>query len=389
MKKQKICIIGGGLTGLITALTLSKLNLEVDLITGNADRAKKINRTIAISQDNYNFLKKLNVFKLSKRNFWPCNRMKLYEETKNGKFVEMFKIDKKNKIFYMIENSVIIKKLIFIIKKNKSIKLIANKKISEIKSLGHLKSVKLSKKNYYLYNLVIICTGNNSNLVKNLFKEKSIEHSYNEVSLTTTLNHSSFANNTARQVFLKKEIVALLPISNTKTSIVWTLNKNLLNYYKNREDFYLKKKLTFYVSNFIKRVKFNSNLEYKNLNFLIRKKYYKDRLLLFGDALHVVHPFVGQGFNMILRDLESFRILLKQKVDLGLDVGSVNILSELSDKIKPKNFAYAFGIDFIKYLFSTEKIAFKNLRNKALIKLNNNNFAKNLFFNMANKGINF
>ena len=161
MKKQKICIIGGGLTGLITALTLSKLNLEVDLITGNADRAKKINRTIAISQDNYNFLKKLNVFKLSKRNFWPCNRMKLYEETKNGKFVEMFKIDKKNKIFYMIENSVIIKKLIFIIKKNKSIKLIANKKISEIKSLGHLKSVKLSKKNYYLYNLVIICTGNN------------------------------------------------------------------------------------------------------------------------------------------------------------------------------------------------------------------------------------
>ena len=31
MKKQKICIIGGGLTGLITALVLSKLNLDVDL----------------------------------------------------------------------------------------------------------------------------------------------------------------------------------------------------------------------------------------------------------------------------------------------------------------------------------------------------------------------
>ena len=33
MEKQKICIIGGGLTGLITAATLSKLNLDVDLIT--------------------------------------------------------------------------------------------------------------------------------------------------------------------------------------------------------------------------------------------------------------------------------------------------------------------------------------------------------------------
>ena len=36
MKKQKICIIGGGLTGLVTAISLSKLNCSIDLITGNA-----------------------------------------------------------------------------------------------------------------------------------------------------------------------------------------------------------------------------------------------------------------------------------------------------------------------------------------------------------------
>ena len=38
METQKICIIGGGLTGLITAIVLSKLNLKVDLITGNVDQ---------------------------------------------------------------------------------------------------------------------------------------------------------------------------------------------------------------------------------------------------------------------------------------------------------------------------------------------------------------
>ena len=30
MAKQNICIIGGGLTGLITAITLSKLNFKVE-----------------------------------------------------------------------------------------------------------------------------------------------------------------------------------------------------------------------------------------------------------------------------------------------------------------------------------------------------------------------
>ena len=62
MKKQKICIIGGGLTGLITAITLSKLNLKIDLITDDAKKNLKSNRTIAISQNNYDFLKKLNIF---------------------------------------------------------------------------------------------------------------------------------------------------------------------------------------------------------------------------------------------------------------------------------------------------------------------------------------
>ena len=68
MKKQKICIIGGGLTGLITALALSKLNINVDVITDN-NKTPKSNRTIAISQNNYEFLRKLNIFKFKKNNF--------------------------------------------------------------------------------------------------------------------------------------------------------------------------------------------------------------------------------------------------------------------------------------------------------------------------------
>ena len=63
MEKQKICIVGGGLTGLITAIALSKLNLKIDLVTNSTNRNIKTNRTIAISQQNYNFLKELNLLK--------------------------------------------------------------------------------------------------------------------------------------------------------------------------------------------------------------------------------------------------------------------------------------------------------------------------------------
>ena len=35
MKKHKICIVGGGLTGLISALVLSEKGLDIDLIVEN------------------------------------------------------------------------------------------------------------------------------------------------------------------------------------------------------------------------------------------------------------------------------------------------------------------------------------------------------------------
>ena len=69
-------------------------------------------------------------------------------------------------------------------------------------------------------------------------------------------------------------------------------------------------------------------MEFKDLNFFIRKKYFYDRILLFGDILHQVHPLTGQGFNMVLRDLSSLKKILRSKINLGLDIGSPDILTE-------------------------------------------------------------
>ena len=40
MNKQKICIIGDGLTGLITAAILSKQKISIDLYTGSKKKTR-------------------------------------------------------------------------------------------------------------------------------------------------------------------------------------------------------------------------------------------------------------------------------------------------------------------------------------------------------------
>ena len=78
MKKQKICIIGGSLTGLVTAISLSKLHCDIDLIVdNNINQNIQSSRAIAISQNNYDYLNKLNISESLKKIMWPCSIMKL------------------------------------------------------------------------------------------------------------------------------------------------------------------------------------------------------------------------------------------------------------------------------------------------------------------------
>ena len=316
--------------------------------------------------------------------------MKLYTKNEKNFFEEVFTIDKNNKkIFYMLNNKILKESIIKNIKKQKIINLTVNKKISKIINSGFLKSVKFKNKNSSKYNLIILCTGSNSNLSKIFSNNQSFGHSYGDVSITTVLKHKSNSNNIARQIFLGDEIIALLPISNTKTSIVWSVKKNIINNYKNQKELFIKNKIKFYTKDFIKKIKFVSNIEFKNTNLLIRKQYFKERVLLFGDALHEVHPLAGQGFNMMLRDLINLEKILSNKINLGLDIGSSDSLAEFSANMKPRNFAYSVGIDFIKNSFSFKNKSFQAFRNKIISSLNKNNFIKDLFFNIANKGIKF
>ena len=382
MKKQKICIIGSGVTGLVTAICLSKLNCEIDLITGNIVENYKSSRTIAISENNFHFLNKLNISKFLKKEAWACSKLKLYTETKSGKFSEIFELNKEDKnenIFYLLKNSKIMDFMMNKVKKIKSISIKKNKKVSSIYTSGLLKNVKFN--NIILkYNLVIICSGNNSSLIKNLFNDKIIVNSYNEFAVTAILNHKPIKNNIARQIFFNNSIFAMLPISENKTSIVWSIK----NFMKEKSNFFIKKKIKLYASSYLKCIKFVSKVEKKDLNLLIRNKYYLDRTLLFGDALHLMHPYVGQSFNMTLRDLRCLEKILKEKINLGLDIGSSDVLSDFTNEAKPRNFSFSIGSDLLKTALS-----FKVPRNNIFKILNKSNFAKNIIFDIADKGLRF
>ena len=114
---------------------MKKNKMKIDIITDNIGKNLKSNRTIAVSQDNLDFLNKLNISKNLKKEIWSCSRMKLYAGRNKEKFSEVFELDngdKEKKILYMLENSKIMKLMMSKIQKIKSISVKKHKKVYSI-----------------------------------------------------------------------------------------------------------------------------------------------------------------------------------------------------------------------------------------------------------------
>ena len=206
---------------------------------------------------------------------------------------------------------------------------------------------------------------------------KKISKKYNSYAYTTIIEHKKlFGNDVASQIFTKEGPMAFLPVSSTETSIVYSVEgkkkinlKEMINKYNSRYE--------------ISKVNEIFNFE---LNSLQLRTYYHNNILAFGDLLHKLHPLAGQGFNMSIRDIKEISKLIKNRLDLGLDLDR-SICSDFEKNSKHKNYLFTNGIDFIHEFFNFENKIKNNVFSKSVKFLGKNKITNNIFRDIADKGI--
>ena len=363
MKKQRICIVGDGLAGLMAALALNELEgLEVHLISRkNKDSRDK--RTTAISASNYEFFDGV-LDKLDKNLFWPCKNIDLFYETndQNMNFLN-FNEDSKN-LMYVFENDKIKEILIKEIKKKK-IKTI-QKNINQLNDLD-------------AYDMKILCLGRSSKIYQSIVDKRSLKKDYKEIAITGYVKHNLKNLNTA-QYFLKDGPLAILPFSKNNFSYVWSVDKK-----------FPKKNINSIVKSKICEVLKTNKIQITNqqsypLTLNLKRTYYKNDILILGEGLHTVHPVAGQGFNLVLRDINKLQKIFKYYTELGMSLKSTSALEEFTNNRKSENIITGIGIDLTHNFFKQNKLL-DPFKETILKNISKNNILKKISKFISNQGL--
>ena len=359
---MKICILGNGLTSLTLAKTLVNQGVYVDIFYENNKQVQNKIRTIGISKSNTDFFNK-NISNIKKL-CWDIGKIEIYSENLNSEKILNFENNDKS-LFSIIRNDDLFNFLYQELKKDKFFRLQKRIKKEEI----------IIKK----YDLVFNCDSNNKLSKKLSFKK--INKNYKSFAYATIINHKKLTNNnTAIQIFTQNGPFAFLPISQTKTSIVYSvkdkINLNLEDHINLLNSKYNDKCI---ITKIDKPIKFNL------VSLNLRSYYYKN-VLAFGDNLHKLHPLAGQGYNMSLRDIKEILELIKFRKNLGLPLDN-SIFFEFEKKIKHKNYIFSKSIDFIYEYFNFENKLNNTFLSKSVQLMGKNKLLNDSFQKIADQGL--
>ncbi|XP_028773499.1 ubiquinone biosynthesis monooxygenase COQ6, mitochondrial [Neltuma alba] len=239
-----------------------------------------------------------------------------------------------------------------------------------------------------IYAKLVVGADGGKSRVRELAGFKTTEWNYSQNAIICTVEHS-IENQCAWQRFLPSGPIALLPIGDKFSNIVWTMNPSESDHRKsmNDDDFvedvnraldygygphpksslietgnffsWLKMDSTFSANQFFeippKVVKSASQRMVFPLSLRHANTYASKRVVLIGDAAHTVHPLAGQGVNLGFGDAFSLSKIIAEAIALGNDIGEVHLLKKYETERKPANimmmavlegFQKAYSIDF-------------------------------------------
>ena len=161
---------------------------------------------------------------------------------------------------------------------------------------------------------------------------------------------------TAWQRFLPTGPLALLPLADGRSSLVWSLPEAEARRVQALDDAAFLTELGIASDFRLGRITATTARAAFPLKLQLADAYEADRLVLLGDAAHAVHPLAGQGVNLGLRDVAELRDTLIAARDQGRDIAAAHILRRYARRRRSADTLDAYGFDALARIYAWQSM---------------------------------
>ncbi|KAK3856050.1 hypothetical protein Pcinc_037588 [Petrolisthes cinctipes] len=409
-----VVISGGGMVGFAMASALGKSarlsDRRVLLLEGGAERVWDLspdysNRVCALNPTTQHLFTSLGVWqRILDMRAQPVKRMQVWEACSEAMIT--FEGDEERPVAHMVENDVTLQALKSLIPSHVQVEY--NSRVSGYQlpqDTSSTVTITLKNGRTISTDLLIGADGVRSG-VRAAMGVQYLGWEYDQMGIVATLELSEPTDNTvAWQRFLPTGPVALLPLSEDKSSLVWSTTKETAQHLLSLsdEDFtdalnraiwddkprdarlesvhkgwlklletvlpWTNEGVVRQLPPSVTRVMASSRASFP-LGLGHAVHYVAPRVALIGDAAHRIHPLAGQGVNLGFGDVATLLETLEKAVLLGADIGDERMLYEYERGRQRHNVATMTSVEALYRLYTSEAPPLVLLRSLGLSAVN-------------------
>jgi 2-octaprenyl-3-methyl-6-methoxy-1,4-benzoquinol hydroxylase len=352
-------IVGGGVVGAACALALADAGLQVTLVEGREparwSAADPDLRVYAFAPDNAVLLESLGVWRaIRDARVQPYRRMCVWDAAGGGDLV--FDADTLGhaQLGWILENALLVDRL-WAALPVAGVRLHCPARVRDVEQDEAGVRLTLDDGARLDARLAIAADGADSGL-RQAAGVAVTQHDYAQRGVVAYIQTERPHEDTAWQRFLPGGPLALLPFTEGRSSIVWTLPDAEATRVLALDDDAFARELTLASAARLGQARPVSARAAFPLRRQLAQQYVSGRILLIGDAAHVVHPLAGQGVNLGLRDVAGLRTLIRDAQSRRVDWSAPHRLARWARQRRSESTAAAYAFDGINRLFSNDEM---------------------------------
>ncbi|MEE2955238.1 MAG: UbiH/UbiF/VisC/COQ6 family ubiquinone biosynthesis hydroxylase [Pseudomonadota bacterium] len=368
-----IVVIGGGMVGLTLALSLGSAGLSVNLIDPSKPSwpKKKLEdgRTTAISAGSQKIFESLNVWGDIKPHAQAISEIRV-SDARSSLFLHYHHADLgKQPLGHIVENKEIKTALLAKLATSDSVSMSFGSYVEKLhRDENHV--IAMTSGGTKISATLAIATDGRNSPTREGAKIAKWEKSYKQTAIVCTVRHEKDHKGIAQEQFLASGPFAILPMTENRSSIVWTERNDLAQHILSLGDLNFLQELELRFGDYLGSLGVVGPKFFYPLSVLHAATYVAPRLALAGDAAHAIHPVAGQGFNISLFDVAALAELVVDSRRLGLDFGSALVLGQYEKWRRFDNTLMLGVTDVLNSFFSNDHRTLRIMRDTGLFAVN-------------------